>query len=407
MGVKGVSRRDFIKRAGLGLVTAGFGVYPLRNAIGEISNSPKILYRTLGRTKLKIPLVSFGVDIDNRDLINKSIDMGIRHFDTAHVYQCGGYSENVIGQVLEERKCREDVYVATKLRFARDSEKKVFDEESRGKDPGATVKNFNELLATSLARLRTDYVDILYLHCCEGPLMPTYEPMIELFVKARESGKVRYIGISTHSNDPDTIRAAADVGIWDIVLTSYSFLQKNSEEIKKAIKYAAEKGLGVIAMKTIAGGMLKQNVEVNHRAALKWALNNENICTAVLGIRTFEQLYSDLDVMRDITLSDEEKRDLKISSMITGPFYCQQCRACISSCPHNVEIPTLMRAYMYAEGYGDPFQAQLAIDELPRERNLTFCEGCPTCTAICPNGIDIRERLDSLITMGHSREVFA
>jgi len=405
MGGEGINRREFVVKTALGLITAGLGSSPVRAANTELGRSPNIVYRTLGKTKLRIPLVSFGVmNSDSPDLIRKALDLGIKHFDTAHVYLRGN-SEKVIGQILEERKCRDKVYVGTKMAFARDREKNVFISEGRGRSAGATEENFNKQLATSLERLRTDYVDILYLHNCQGPLMPTYEPMIEAFVKAKESGKARFIGISTHANEPETIRAAVDTGTWDVILTSYNFVQAHKEEVKRTIQYAAEKGVGVIAMKTQGGARLHRGkkIEVNHAAALKWVLNDKNVCTTIPGITTFEQMDLDFSVMKDLTLSDEEKSDLRISSMLRGPLYCQQCGSCILSCPKKVEVPTLMRAYMYAEGYGNLIQAELTIDELPTEHGLSVCQDCGACTASCRFGIPIRDRLDFLVAMGSSK----
>jgi predicted aldo/keto reductase-like oxidoreductase len=401
MGIESVNRREFIIRTALGLITAGLGIPPVRAAGTEQDKSPKIVYRVLGRTKLRIPLVSFGVmNSDSPELIRKALDMGMKHLDTAHGYLRGN-SEKVIGEILEERKCRDNVYVATKMYFARDREKKAFISEGSGGRGGATEENFNQQLSTSLKRLRTDYVDILYLHSCYGPLMPTYEPMMKAFLKAKESGKARFIGISTHANEPETIRAAADAGIWDVILTAYNFIQEHKKEVKSAIQYAAEKGLGIIAMKTQGGARLnrEKKVEVNHAAALKWVLNDENVCTSIPGITTFEQMDLDFGVMRDRSLSEGEKRDLRISSMLRGHLYCQHCRSCMASCPRGVEIPTLMRAYMYAEGYGNLIQAELTVDELPTAKGLDVCRDCETCTASCRYGINIGERLDTLATM--------
>jgi predicted aldo/keto reductase-like oxidoreductase len=302
---------------------------------------------------------------------------------------------------MEERKCREQVYVATKMLFARDREKKVFLKEGSGRRAGATEENLNEQLAKSLKRLRSDYIDILYLHSCEGPQMSTYDPMVKAFLKAKESGKARFIGISTHTNEPETIRAAVDTGIWDVILTSYNFMQEHKKEVKKAIQYATERGLGVIAMKTQGGVKLnrEKKIEVNHAAALKWVLNDKNVCTAIPGITTFDQLDLDVSVIKDLSLSYQEKRDLNISSMLKGAFYCQQCRSCVSSCPRAVEIPELMRSYMYADGYGNLFQAQLTVDDLPVECGLDVCRDCVTCVATCPHGIDIRHRLGFLMAV--------
>jgi predicted aldo/keto reductase-like oxidoreductase len=396
-----IDRREFIQRSAIGLITAGLGVSSVRSADAESSKSPKIVYRTLGNTKLQIPLVSFGVmNSDSPELLRKALDMGVKHLDTAHVYLRGN-SEKVIGQILEERKCRDQVYIATKMAFARDRAKKVFLKEGSGRRAGATEKNLKEQLAKSLKRLRTDYIDILYLHSCQGPQMSTYEPMMRAFVKAKESGKARFIGISTHTDEPETIRAAVDTGIWDVILTSYNFMQEHKEEVKKSIQYATEKGLGVIAMKTQGGVRLnrEKRIEVNHAAALKWVLNDKNVCTTIPGITTFEQMDLDFSVMKDLTLSDQDNRDLKISSMLKGPFYCQQCRSCVASCTKRVEIPTLMRAYMYAEGYGNLIQAELTVNELPEKYGLNACRDCAICSATCPRGIEIDHRLSSLIAM--------
>jgi len=104
----------------------------------------------------------------------------------------------------------------------------------------------------------------------------------------------------------------------------------------------------------------------------------------------------DFGVMKNLSLTDEEERELKISSLLPGVFYCRQCRSCVSSCPHQVEIPSLMRAYMYAEGYGNLIQAEMTANDLPRKHGLSRCQGCGTCTAACRFGIKIAERLQAL-----------
>ena len=125
-------------------------------------------------------------------------------------------------------------------------------------------------------------------------------------------------------------------------------------------------------MKTQGGVRLNQEnkVEVNHAAALKWVLNDENICTTIPGITTFDQMDLDFSVMGNLALSPEERRDLEISAMLPGPLFCQNCRQCIPSCPRKVHIPSLMRAFMYKEGYGNLCQAQMTVADLPPHRGL-------------------------------------
>jgi predicted aldo/keto reductase-like oxidoreductase len=269
---------------------------------------------------------------------------------------------------------------------------------------GPPANNFNEQLSTSRNRLQTDYIDILYLHSCDTPQMVTYEPMMKALVKAQEAGKARFIGVSTHSNEPDVIRAAVDSDIYDVVLTSYNYMQEHKEEMKKAIAYAAKNGVGIVAMKTMGGNRLNrdENVKINHKAALKWVLNDENVCTTIPGMTTFEQMDLNMSVMGDLELTEDEKRELKISSLLRGTLFCQNCRSCVPSCSRRVEIPNLMRSYMYAVGYGNLIQAETTMAELPANRGLDVCRVCSTCSATCRFGIDIPDRLKSLMNIGYS-----
>lgn len=399
MADNAINRREFIGKAAAGLVATGLGIHcGTTNETDTPSSEPKIIYRTLGRTQLKIPVVSFGVmNSDSPELIHKALEMGINHLDTAHLYLRGN-SERIIGQVLEESGMRDKVYVATKMRFNRDREKNVFLLTGVERQPAATEENFNSQLEESLRRLRTDYVDILYIHSCYSAEMATFEPMMKACVKAKEAGKARFIGVSTHKNEPEIIQAATDTGIYDVVLTAYNYLLDRKNQIKEAMQYAADKGVGIIAMKTQGGVELnrEQEINVNHKAALKWVLNDKNVVTTIPGITTFEQLDLDFSVMEDLTLSPEEQRDLKITTMMSGIFYCQNCRTCISSCKQRVEIPTLMRAFMYAEGYKNLIQAHDTIAELPAAKGLQVCSECQTCSAQCRKGIQIKSRVATL-----------
>ncbi len=399
---KGVSRRRFIGGAATGVVSAGLGLTGCSRAISQEAEAvepettaSEISYRVLGRTGLKIPLISFGVmNSDNPDLLRRAFDLGLNHLDTAHVYLRGN-SERVIGEVIEQRGNRDSVYVATKMRFARDRERLVFADEATAREPAPTEESLFQQLETSLERLRTDYIDILYLHSCYSPAMATYEPLMSALVKAKEQGKARFIGVSTHSDEPNVIRAAVDAGVYDVVLTSYNYLQDHKDAVGDAIAYAAGKGVGVVAMKTQGGKRLNQQegVEINHQAALKWVFANPHVCTAIPGMTTFEQMDSNCSVMADLELSESEKRELKLASLLPGTYFCQSCRECVPTCPERVEIPSLMRAYMYAEAYGNTIQAEETIGTVPQNRGLRVCADCTSCQARCRRDLPIAERL--------------
>lgn len=396
-----INRRDFIGKSAAGLVSAGLGVPFLSRKASSQDEPPKIITRTLGRTELKVPIVSFGVmNSDSPNLIRRAIEMGVKHLDTAHGYLRGN-SEVSIGKTLQEDKTRDHVYISTKMRFGRDQQKGVFLRED-GREPGATQENFDKQLGISLRRLRTDYVDILYLHSCYTPQMVTYEPLMSALMKAKKAGKARFLGISTHTNEPACIRAAVDSSLYDVVLTAYNVMKDNKEEIRQAVKYAAGKNIGIVAMKTHGGNRLNRDPDarVDHEAAYKWVLNDTNVTTTIPGMTTFEQLDFNFRAMSDIALSASEERELLGSAQMQHGAYCQNCRLCTSTCPQGVEIPVLMRAYMYAEVYGNLIQAGTTLDELPEDRSLRACGDCGRCAAVCANGIKIESRLRRLISQG-------
>jgi predicted aldo/keto reductase-like oxidoreductase len=397
-----MKRREFFGKAALGLATVGFTKPFLKKAAGSQEKALNIVTRTLGRTGLRVPIVSFGVmNSDSPDLIQRALDLGVTHLDTAHLYLRGN-SERVIGEVVERNGSREKVHIATKMRFARDGDKNVFLLQGTEREPGATEENLFKQLETSLQRLRTDYVDILYLHSAYSPQMAVFEPVMKALVKAKEQGKARFIGVSTHKNVPDVLRTVADAGVYDVVLAAYNYVLEDREEVKNAISYASQKGVGIVAMKTQGGRRLQESssLEINHQAALKWVLNDENVCTAIPGMTTFEQLDLNMGVMDDLALSEKEQKDLRMAASMRGTLFCQNCGFCVTTCSRRVEIPKLMRSYMYAKGYGNHVQARTTIAEIPEKKGLFVCRDCSNCSAFCRRGIDIGSRVNTLISEG-------
>ena len=246
----------------------------------------------------------------------------------------------------------------------------------------------------SLRRLGLDYVDIYYLSYACSRETTLYEPFIATLERLKKEGKTRFIGVVTHENEPEVLRSAAESKAYDVALTVYNFRQTHRAEVKKAIGEAARAGLGVIVMKTQAGASWDRGAAaVNMTAALKWALQDGEVHTAIPGITSFRQLEDDLAIMGNLPLTEAEKADLeRIGSLPYrfGSLFCQQCRRCVPQCPFGLEIPSLMRSYMYAYGYKDPGKAREALERVELER--LPCRDCPTCPVRCVMGFDVRAR---------------
>jgi predicted aldo/keto reductase-like oxidoreductase len=221
--------------------------------------------------------------------------------------------------------------------------------------------------------------------------------MLKAMQYVKKEGLARYTGIATHTNEPEAIRAAADVGIHDIVMTSYNFMMKNRTELEDAVSYAAGKGLGIIAMKTMAGAFWdkERTKPINSRAALKWVIQNKNIHSTVPDCSDFDQLAQDIEVMLFPQLSNEEIQDLTpTSGMQTSELFCQQCGECLHQCPHRVDIPTLMRSYMYAYGHHNFLHAHNTLASAGLSSNP--CSGCTVCNIRCRMGFDVRTKIQDI-----------
>jgi uncharacterized protein len=376
----GMDRRAFLKRGLIGLAGAGAAAVPFAPArVPQAAAAGKgpVIKRKLGRTGIVLPIVSMGVmNADNDNLVRAALDAGMVHLDTAHAYQ-RGRNEEMIGRVLAGRP-RDSFVIATK----------VWEDEK-----------FAGLLDLSLKRLGLDFVDILYVHGLGSRKEVLSELNLRNVEAARKSGKARFVGVSCHSNEPEVIRAAVEAKAYDVVLTAYNFRQKNLVDLDKAIQEAAQAGVGIVAMKTQAGAFWDKNRKnpINMTAALKWALGNPNVTTAIPGFTTYDQLQTDATVLTDITLTEVEKKDLRLGQQVGG-LYCQQCGTCLAQCPKGLPIPDLMRGYMYAYGYRNLEAARDTVASLGLDGNP--CRDCSDCSVRCVSAFDVKDRVSDIARLG-------
>ena len=391
-------RRHLLKLGAVGIagVASNCATVPKREAAAAAaevqppapSSGPPT--RVLGRTGLRVPVVSMGVmNADNPNLVRAALEGGIVLLDTAHVYQAGR-NEEMLGEVLKGRP-RDSYLLCTKVALSTlDRKTGVLSPETRGDE-------LVEKLDISLKRLGLDHVDVLYLHNMsrkDSTLSPTVLAGLE---RAKKEGKTRFLGVSTHKNEPEVIRAAIEAKLYDVVLTAYNFRQDHHLEVQKAMGEAAAAGLGVVAMKTQAGVYWdkEKTRPIDMRAALRWAVRDPNVHTTIPGFTTLDQLQVDLAVLEHPELTDEDRAALE-PPKLTG-FYCQGCEACRGGCRSDLAVPELMRAFMYAHAYRNREAAQALLLELDLPREL--CAGCDACAVECAKGFDVRERIADVVRL--------
>jgi uncharacterized protein len=383
------TRREFLA-AGAGTVAGAAwfaGCAGSAPSDDRLPRTGRTTVRTLGRTGLRTPVVSIG-SAYAPNLVRSALNAGMSYVHTSGSYSEANH-ERILGEVLRGRP-RDSFLVGSSPDLPYRFEPGGLSEDlGTSADPSAIEASIDG----SLERLGLATIDIYYLSSISQRQTVLHQPYIKAFESLKRRGKIRYAGIGTHRNEPEVIRAATESGFWDVVLTAYNFRQSHRAEVRAAIRHAAGAGLGVIAMKTQAGvywDRLRLR-KINMKAALKWVLQDENVHTSIPAFSNYDELADDLAVMKDLTLSPTDERDLHLGeeARLSG-LYCQQCACCIPQCPHGLEIPALMRGYMYAVGYQEPRQARHALRawttaDIP-------CGGCDRCRVQCALGFDVRSR---------------
>ncbi len=209
-------------------------------------------------------------------MLLRAYDLGVNFYDTARRYM-GGRKEETVGKALRGK--RNKVLIQTKVLLT------------------SNEKENREAVETSLKSLRTDYVDVLLAHNLKT-VNEVCDPAVTGFLEAmKKEGKARFTGFSSHTDMGSLLKAAAKGGCHDIALVSYNFTHSN--DLKEAVALAAKSGIGVVAMKTQAGGYKAADMGglSPHQAALKYVLTDRNVSTAIPGVTTIEQIEECAAVM--------------------------------------------------------------------------------------------------------------
>ena len=367
---KRMGRRKFIQNVSsalLGVVGSRLWTgLPFANA----EQRPFLEYRTLGKTGLKVTAVSMGVmNCSDPAVLLRAFDLGINFYDTADCYM-HGRNEEMVGKAFEGKRSK--VFIQTK----------VHDHDE---------KKMRASVERSLRRLRTDYIDVLVWHGHSSPNQVSDPKLFEFMSKMKQEGKVRFSGFSAHSHMASLLREAAKSNLHDVALVSYNFT--HSKELKEAVALAARAGIGVVAMKTQAGGYKKEKMGgLNpHQAALKYVLRDQNVSAAVPGVTTIEQIEQCAAAMGD-SLSKGDLNELKQYQSFLQGRSCTLCGGCLGECPHGVPHSDLLRAVMYHQGYENRSLAGESLQAIAR-RDLERCSGCSSCSVVCRRGLDMKAQM--------------
>lgn len=306
-----------------------------------------------------IPIVRLSDGEADRTL-KRAYDLGITFFDTANGYRD---SEAKMGRALSS--LRDKVFIATKTR-ERSAE-------------GAAGH-----IDLSLRQLRTDYIDLYQFHQVvqqaewEAILAPG--GAMEAVLSAREAGKIRFVGITTHNLEMSM--KFVRTGFFSSIQYPFNFIE--DEAAKEMYCLAKERSMGILAMKPFAGGAI-----TDASLAFKFLRAHEG----VLPIPGFDSVASVEEIVgfydRPNSVTEEDRRAMKGIRESLGREFCRRCEYC-QSCPHGVSITMGMTYPLIASRYSPDIAAESfapAMDTLPR------CVGCGVCETRCPYELPIRKML--------------
>lgn len=326
-----------------------------------------------------------------------AMENGVNYFDTAYVYPG---SEECLGRILDENKCRDRVYIATKL------------PQYIMRSSAAIDKTFQE----ELSRLRTDHIDYYLMHMFTD--LAEWEHLkglgIEKWIQGKKAeGSIRSIGFSYHG-DTEMFLKILDAYDWDFCQIQYNYLDEHTQAGRRGLQAAAGKGIPVIIMEPLRGGKLvnlpdkaKQALASDSKKytpaelGLRWLWNQPEVSCVLSGMNSEEMVRENIRIASQAGPGDLTEEDLKIVERIKRIIRerekvgCTGCRYCMP-CPRGVDIPGNFYYYnlMYMEKKSSArfeFAQNMGMRKEPGFASQ--CVGCGKCEQHCPQHISIREKL--------------
>lgn len=314
---------------------------------------------TLGKTGITTPQNAFGalpiqrVDLPTAvSLLRGAYEGGMTFFDTARSYSD---SEVKVGTAFEGM--REKIYLASKTM-------------------AKTPEQFWTDLETTLGNLKTDYLDIYQFHCADRCYRPgDGTGMYEAMEEAKAQGKVRHIGITAHQiGIAEEIVASA---LYETLQFPFSYLA--SEREIALVRSCEEAGMGFIAMKGLAGGLL-----TNSRACMAFMSQFEAL--PIWGIQRESELQEWLSFFAEsVEMTPDMQAFIEADKTSLQGDFCRGCGYCLP-CTADIQIPQCARmSQLIRRSPSQNFKGEFWQGEMSKIEN---CVDCGLCKSRCPYGLD-------------------
>ena len=373
-----VSRRGFLTIAGA--AATGAALSPAAAAV-DAAAGKGLPTGTLGKTGEKVCVLSAGTAFNLTPITLRAFDNeGITYIDTAQSYN-NGNSEKAVGDWFEKSDKRKQSFVVTKC---------------GNHEPVA----WTAALSGSLESLKTDYVDLYFLHNLGDPARLD-DDLKAAQERLKKEGKIRFFGFSSHhKNMIDVLEAAPAAGYVDAIMFKYSFRDFGNERLRKAIDGCHAAGIGLIAMKTQGGRSPDPAPPAwagynRHQAALKSMWEDERITAICSEMSNIQQVRENADAARKgPRMGWLERQELQEYAGATSHLYCQGCgNVCESRVEADTAVADILRFRMYHDDYGKRRDARRLFGELPAAQRQIADVDFAAAEAACPYGLAIGDML--------------
>jgi predicted aldo/keto reductase-like oxidoreductase len=367
-------------------------------------------YRTFGNLDWQSSALGFGAmrlptidgdpaQIDEAEatrMVHYAIDHGVNYVDSAYGYHRGN-SEAFLGRALKGGY-RERVRVATKM-------------------PCWLIKepaDFDKYLDEQLARLDDDRIDFYLLHALGKEHWPTVrdKKVFDWAERTMADGRIGHLGFSFH----DTFELFQEIidyyDGWTLAQIQYNYMDEDYQAGTQGLRYAADKGLAVVVMEPIRGGMLSrtpprpildlwEEAEVERSPAewaLRWVWNHPEVSVVLSGMSTMEHVVENVQTVETALPGALTRKELELIARARdlyrelAPIPCTKCEYCLP-CPSGVNIPRVLELFNEAIMYNDLRPSRMRYGWLKDEEKASSCIACGDCEELCPQSIEIIEWL--------------
>ena len=369
---------QYVKFPTLGIDVSRFGMGCMRFPITSDSKGKAIIDET-----------------ESIKMVRYAANNGVNYFDTAYAY---GDSEKVLGKALNGG-LREKVIIATKI--------PVWKIEKS--------EEFESYLAEELERLQTDYIDFYLLHALSKENWKKVKKfrLLEKLNKAKKDGRIKYGAFSFH-DDLSLFKEIIDSYKWDMCQIQLNFIGEDFQAGIEGLKYAASKGIGVVIMEPLLGGLLGSNVSQDiidrwnqsgtvrtpAEWAFKWLGNFPEITVVLSGVSTMDQLKENIEIFKNTLPNSLTQKEIEVFKEIKKLYDskikvgCTGCSYCLP-CPSGVNIPGVFSLYNRIFSMDDPAigKGKYKSDYCDNEGDASQCTECDQCEEKCPQHIPIIDKL--------------